>query len=121
MSVFMPLFTRPAAVRALRDCYEILGDLTPLKSNCGKLCGAACCESDETGENGMLLFPMKSGSTVSPFPIFLSIWHRTIPSTRAASGWSAKEPAPGNIARWPVGCSRCAFGWTHRRTDRRSR
>ena len=28
MSVFMPLFTRPAAVRALRDCYEILGDLT---------------------------------------------------------------------------------------------
>lgn len=49
MSVFMPLFTRPAVVRALRDCYEILGDLTPLKSNCGKLCGAACCESDETG------------------------------------------------------------------------
>ena len=57
MSVFMPLVARPAAVRALRDCYEILGDLTPLKSNCGKLCGAACCESDETGENGMLLFP----------------------------------------------------------------
>ena len=54
MSVFMPLFTRPAAVRALRDCYEILGDLTPLRSNCGKLCGAACCESDETGENGHL-------------------------------------------------------------------
>ena len=54
MSVFMPLFTRPAVVRALRDCYEILGDLTPLKSNCGKLCGAACCESDETGENGHL-------------------------------------------------------------------
>lgn len=39
MSVFMPLVARPAAVRALRDCYEILGDLTPLKSNCGKLCG----------------------------------------------------------------------------------
>ena len=41
MSVFMPLVARPAAVRALRDCYEILGDLTPLKSNCGKLCVSA--------------------------------------------------------------------------------
>jgi Fe-S-cluster containining protein len=57
MSFFMPFFARPAALRALRDAYDILGDLTPLKMNCGKLCGAACCQSDETGENGMLLFP----------------------------------------------------------------
>lgn len=70
MSVFMPLFTRPAAVRALRDCYEILGDLTPLKSNCGKLCGAACCESDETGENGMLLFPYEEWFYRKPIPDF---------------------------------------------------
>ena len=33
MSVFMPLFTSPAAVRALRDCYQVLGALTPLNSN----------------------------------------------------------------------------------------
>ena len=70
MSVFMPLFTRPAVVRALRDCYEILGDLTPLKSNCGKLCGAACCESDETGENGMLLFPYEEWFYRKPIPDF---------------------------------------------------
>ncbi len=34
-----------------------LGTLTPLKTNCGRLCGGACCQSDETGENGMLLLP----------------------------------------------------------------
>lgn len=57
MAVIMNLISRPAALRALADAYAILGDLTPLKTNCGKLCGAACCQSDESGENGMLLFP----------------------------------------------------------------
>lgn len=57
MSFFMPLFSRPAAVKALREAYEAIGDLTPLKTNCGKLCDAACCQDDEDGENGMLLFP----------------------------------------------------------------
>lgn len=57
MSFFLSLIARPAAVRALREAYAILGDLTPLKSDCGRLCDAACCQSDETGENGMLLFP----------------------------------------------------------------
>ncbi len=35
--------------------YSILSDLTPLKSDCGRLCGAACCKGDD--ETGMLLFP----------------------------------------------------------------
>ena len=42
---------------ALKAAMEALGDLTPLKTNCGKYCGGACCEPDETGDNGMLLFP----------------------------------------------------------------
>lgn len=57
MSFWMKLLTRPAGLRALRQAYEALGEWTPLKTNCGKLCGAACCQSDESGENGMLLFP----------------------------------------------------------------
>ena len=35
--------------------YEIIGDLTPLKTNCGRLCNAVCCKGDD--ETGMLLFP----------------------------------------------------------------
>lgn len=39
-------------VLAARD---LLCELTPLKTDCGRLCGGACCEGDE--ETGMLLFP----------------------------------------------------------------
>lgn len=42
----------PDAVLAAR---ELLHTLTPLKTDCGRLCGGACCQGDE--ETGMLLFP----------------------------------------------------------------
>ncbi len=35
----------------------ILGDLTPLTADCGRLCGGACCKGDET--LGMRLFPFE--------------------------------------------------------------
>ena len=41
-----------SAILAARD---LLRELTPLKTDCGRLCGGACCEGDE--ETGMLLFP----------------------------------------------------------------
>lgn len=41
-----------AAVLAAR---ERLSTLTPLKSDCGRLCAGACCQGDEA--TGMLLFP----------------------------------------------------------------
>ena len=34
---------------------ELLVAVTPLKTDCGRLCSGACCEGDE--ETGMLLFP----------------------------------------------------------------
>ncbi len=35
--------------------FDIMGDLTPLRGDCGLACGAACCKGD--GDTGMLLFP----------------------------------------------------------------
>lgn len=35
----------------------LLERLTPLKSDCGLLCGAACCRPDEDGQGGVALFP----------------------------------------------------------------
>lgn len=35
----------------------LLESVTPLKIDCGRACGAACCQSDEDGQGGMLLFP----------------------------------------------------------------
>jgi Fe-S-cluster containining protein len=46
-----------AFMDALDKARELLVDVTPLKSDCGRSCGGACCQSDVTGENGMLLFP----------------------------------------------------------------
>lgn len=37
----------------IKSAYDMLSDVTPLKSDCGNLCDAACCISD----GYMLLFP----------------------------------------------------------------
>lgn len=59
MPVIMKLLGKPGAIRALEEARAALGELTPLKRDCGRLCGAACCQPDETGLNGMLLFPFE--------------------------------------------------------------
>ena len=35
----------------------VIGDLTPMLRDCGALCGAACCHTDEDGQGGVYLFP----------------------------------------------------------------
>ncbi len=42
---------------ALDTARELMKDVTPLKRDCGRICGAACCRPDEDGRGGMLLFP----------------------------------------------------------------
>ena len=61
MPFVMNALARPGAVKTLEAARRELETLTPLKINCGKLCGGACCEPDpeEEGENGMLLFPFE--------------------------------------------------------------
>lgn len=44
-----------SAIHAVLAARELLEDLTPLKTDCGRLCQAACCQGDEN--TGMLLFP----------------------------------------------------------------
>lgn len=44
----------------LRRAYTLLENSTPLKYDCGKLCGGACCKADAVGtdgEAGMMLLP----------------------------------------------------------------
>ena len=42
---------------ALFSAREKLNHVTPLKRDCGRICGARCCRSCEGEETGMLLFP----------------------------------------------------------------
>jgi hypothetical protein len=46
--------TAPERILAAR---ALLQDITPLKADCGRRCGAACCQPDADGQGGMLLFP----------------------------------------------------------------
>ena len=45
------------AMEAVLQARELLRELTPLRQDCGRYCGGACCQSDEDGQGGMLLFP----------------------------------------------------------------
>jgi len=49
----------PTVEAKLLQARKILETVTPLKTDCGRLCEGACCKADETGENGMLLFPFE--------------------------------------------------------------
>lgn len=49
---------KPTDYKKMYDkIFKIMGDLTPLKADCGKLCGGACCKGDEN--TGMRLFPFE--------------------------------------------------------------
>ncbi len=39
----------------IKNCYDILENVTPLRRDCGAICGGACCRGDEN--TGMVLFP----------------------------------------------------------------
>lgn len=41
--------------RMYNKIFKILGELTPLRADCGQLCSGACCKGD--GNTGMRLFP----------------------------------------------------------------
>ncbi len=41
----------------LRDARSVLQEVTPLKTDCGRLCGGACCQPSTEETQGMLLFP----------------------------------------------------------------
>ena len=42
---------------AVGEARAILSEITPLKRDCGRICGERCCSSLEGEETGMLLFP----------------------------------------------------------------
>ncbi|MBR0464560.1 MAG: hypothetical protein IJJ23_09335 [Clostridia bacterium] len=41
----------------LEAARQALTDVTPMNHDCGRHCGAACCQPDEEGHGGMFLFP----------------------------------------------------------------
>ena len=73
------------AVSAAR---EILNQVTPLKRDCGRVCGARCCRSMEGEETGMLLFPGEAEAYAGK------------------SGWEIRKTARGDLLLCSGTCDR---------------
>ena len=42
------------------ECLSLIGECTPLRRDCGQLCGKACCGTDEDGQGGVHLLPFEA-------------------------------------------------------------
>ena len=90
---------------ALARARALLADITPLKNDCGRVCGHACCAPDEDGQGGMLLFP---GEEIfySPLPNGFSLVPDTsvIPNGRllTCSGECARKDRPLACRLFPL-------------------
>lgn len=74
-----------AAISAAR---KKLNDVTPLKKDCGRICGARCCLSLDGEETGMLLFPGEAEAYAGK------------------AGWEIRKTAQGELVICPGTCER---------------
>ena len=72
----------------LKKAREMLADVTPLKTDCGKVCGARCCRPLEAEETGMLLFPGEEEAY------------------RGKAGWTLRGTPAGTVAICSGSCER---------------
>lgn len=79
---------------ALLAARGLLEQVTPLSTDCGALCGAACCQDspDEDSVAGMLLFPEEA-----PLYARQGAWMELLPSHLLFAG----EPVPLLTCRMP--------------------
>ncbi len=73
---------------ALRKARESLETVTPLKTDCGRVCGARCCRSLEGEETGMLLFPGEEACYAGK------------------PGWQLRKTSAGTLLICPGHCAR---------------
>lgn len=74
-----------SAHEALLHARDLLASATPLKRDCGGLCGSACCQPTGDGENGMYLFPGEE-AFYTPTPG----WARVLPTDWKLAGKRVK-------------------------------
>lgn len=94
------------AIRALENARALLLEPTPLTRDCGPLCGAACCQADEDGRGGMLLFPGEAALYASRMPegFALSPDDSIVPGGQLLSceGTCAREDRPLACRLFPL-------------------
>ena len=96
-----------------------IGALTPMQTDCGALCGAACCRADADGQGGVHLFPGEAALIAG------QSWARVVHSPFApvmlCDGASERDARPLGCRIFPLSPVRGKSGkWTVR-LDARAR
>lgn len=76
MGFFLDRILGPKTLKTVVAARALLATETPMARDCGKLCGQACCQADETGQNGMLLYPFEHKLYEKPIEGFAFSLHR---------------------------------------------
>ena len=82
----------------LMRAYAEIGARTPMNTDCGQLCGAACCDTDEDGQGGVFLFPGEEALLED------ADWGEVLPRRE---GWIApllRCDLPCDREKRPLGC-----------------
>ena len=83
---------------AVKRAYARLGRLTPIKADCGKLCGKRCCKGGD--DQGMILFP---GEEKPPGPF--TVYDRDINGYpvrfTVCKGWCKRDARPLSCRIFP--------------------
>ena len=104
---------------ALAKARALLENVTPLRFDCGRRCGAACCSPDEDGKGGMLLFPGEE-TLYDPLPEGFSIRQDPIGLLLVCSGRCDRALRPLSCMLFPLWIFEKEQGFAVR-TDPRAR
>jgi hypothetical protein len=92
-------------LEAVVEARRILKDVTPLKTDCGRACGGACCQPDEDGQGGMLLFSGEEALYAElPEGFFLREDNAVLPGMRllTCGGICEREARPLSCRLFPL-------------------
>ncbi len=92
-------------LEAVLEARRLLERVTPLKTDCGRACGGACCQPDEDGQGGMLLFPGEEALyAVLPKGFSIREDDAVLPGAKllTCDGFCARENRPLSCRLFPL-------------------
>ncbi len=98
----------------IEEARNLLKHLTPLKTDCGLICGAACCHPDEDGQGGVTLFRGEAALYAG------ADWARVEDGILYCGGRCPREDRPLGCRIFPLTPFRKKSGALSLRVDRRA-
>ena len=100
--------------KEMETARKMLENLTPLKTDCGALCAAACCRPDEDGQGGVALFPGEAALYEG------APWAQVADGVLTCGGRCPREMRPLGCRIFPLTPYRKKGGALALRVDRRA-